>query len=103
MTLAANQSTPESRAAALAMFEHQVPCFAQHTEAGCEQTAKWLAFFAHEESQPCGFDEPLPACDEHQRLLQQVSSPFWRVWYQMEPILCGGCGKPIRLDRFEAI
>ena len=103
MTTPANFSTPDTRAAALAMFEHAVPCFFQMLDPSCEQLAVALAHFVHEESQSCGRDEVWPVCPEHQQALRRMSLPFWRVWYAMAALPCPACEKPIRVDRFEAL
>ena len=101
---AAPGSTTESRAAALAMFEGNVPCFFSFGEPPCLAVARHLAFHVHEENtMPCGHDEPWPVCDEHKQALQAVSNPFWRTWHQMQPMLCSKCKTPLRLDRFEPL
>lgn len=104
MTTAAPGSTAESRAAALAMFEGQVPCFFQLGEPPCPQVARWLAMFAHEENTVrCGHDEPWPVCTAHKRMVEVGSHPFWRTWHQSPPLTCEPCGTPLRLDRFEPL
>lgn len=97
-------STVESRTAALSMFEGNVPCFFSMADPSCPKTALWLASFDHEENAGhCGDVDPWPVCDEHKRIIQMASHPFWRTWHQLKPILCGGCGTPTRLGRFEAL
>lgn len=101
---AAPGSTAESRAAALAMFEGNVPCVFRVAEPPCPGTAGWLAWFVHEENTAdCDWDEPWPVCGEHKRSIQISSEPFFRTWHQLEPIPCGKCGTPVRLHRFEPI
>lgn len=97
-------STVESRAAALAMFEGQVPCFFSLADPSCPSTAGWLAYFAHEENTArCDWCGPWPVCAEHRRIIDMMSRPFWRTWHQLEPMPCESCGTPLRLDRFEAL
>lgn len=105
MTTTIPQGLSETRAMALAMFEHQVPCFFQLGDPACEKTAGWLLFFGHEESPPreCDGLAPWPVCDEHRRKVQQMSSAFWRMWMGVPSVPCDGCGTPIRLDRVEAL
>lgn len=101
---AAPGSTAESRAAALAMFEGNVPCFFSFADPPCHAVARHLAFHVHEENTAqCGYDEPWPVCDEHKQTLQTVSNPFWRTWHQMQPVACPTCKTPLRLHRFEPI
>lgn len=104
MSVTAPASTTESRAAALAMFEGQVPCALSLADPPCPNAARWLACFAHEETAgACGHEEPQPVCDEHKRQLQAASHPFWRTWWNLPPVLCDRCGTPLRLDRFEPL
>lgn len=95
-------STEASRAAALTMFD-DVPCFFQMLSPGCEERACWIARFVHEEPGGCDGTGPWPVCETHKQALHRVSVPFWRVWFAAEPIPCGACGVPLRLDRFEAL
>jgi len=86
------------------MFEGQVPCLFQLHDPSCAAAARWLAWFAHEENTArCESDEPWPVCDEHRRLLQRGSIPFWRTWWKTQPVMCPYCGTPLRLDRFESL
>lgn len=95
-------STEASRAAALSMFD-QVPCAFSLTDEACELPARWITYFAHEET-PGGCDaEPAPVCEAHKLAIHRVSIPFWRVWFSMRPVLCDRCGGPLRLDRFEPL
>jgi hypothetical protein len=105
MTTPVTGSTVDSRAAALALFEGQVPCFFSLADPpACPATARHLAFLAHEENtSACDYDEPWPVCEEHKRLLQMASHPFWRTWRQSPPIQCRNCGTPLRIERFEAL
>jgi len=104
MTSAAAGSTVESRTAALAMFEGHVPCFFSMADPPCADTAKWLALFDHEENTgTCGSAEPWPVCNMHRQAITFASHPFWRTWHAMEPLLCGKCSTPVRLERFEAL
>lgn len=104
MTTVTPGSTVESRTAALAMFEGQVPCMFQFTEPPCPNVARWLAWFVHEENTvQCGAPEPWLVCDEHKRLIQMTSHPFWRTWHQLESTLCAACATPLRLERFETL
>lgn len=67
-------STTESRAAALAMFEGQVPCLFQLTDPSCAAAARWVVYFAHEENTVrCDREDPWPVCDEHKKLVQASS------------------------------
>lgn len=100
---AQGKSTTDTRTMALTMFADNVPCIFQMADPSCEKTARWLGFFVHEESAGCGYDEPLLVCEEHRTVIQRASSPFWRTWFATPPWPCGGCGKPVRLDRFEAV
>jgi hypothetical protein len=101
---AAPGSTVESRAAALAMFEGQVPCLFQLAEPSCPDTAAWLAWFAHEENTAsCSSNEPWLLCEAHKKMVQTTSHPFWRTWHQTPPLICEPCGTPLRLDRFEPL
>jgi hypothetical protein len=103
MTVIAPAGTAESRAAALAMFEGQVPCLLQLADPSCPDRARWLAWFAHEENTVSCEASPAPVCDAHRRGLQAASHPFWRTWHQMPPVLCDLCGTPLRLERFEPL
>ena len=101
---AAPGSTVESRTAALAMFEGQVPCLFSMADPPCPKTALWLAWFVHEEyAGDCGDAEPWPACDEHKRMIQMASHPFWRTWHNLQPNPCPKCATPMRLERFEPL
>jgi hypothetical protein len=101
---AAPASTTESRAAALAMFEGQVPCLFQLTDPSCAATARWVAYFAHEViTVRCDREDPWLLCDEHKKLVWASSHPFWRTWHNTRPVLCPGCGTPLRPERFEPI
>jgi hypothetical protein len=95
-------STEAGRAAALSMFE-EVPCIFQLSDAGCENPAKWIAHFVHEEKRSECADESSPVCETHKTAIQRTSIPFWRVWFALEPISCDRCTGPLRLDRFEAL
>jgi hypothetical protein len=98
-------STTESRTAALAMFEGHVPCIYQFNEPSCEETAKWIASFVHEENVKRCDDANLkwPVCDTHKKMIQAASHPFWRTWRHMRPIPCDRCRTPVRLDRIDQI
>ena len=89
------------------MFQGQVPCVFQLADPSCPATAKWLAWFVHEENTArCGWNEPWPVCDEHKRLIHGSSHPFWRTWYQSQAVgcpACPACGTPLRLEKFEPI
>lgn len=50
-----------------------------------------------------GGDEHQPACDEHKKLVQMGSHPFWRTWNNSPPVLCDRCGTPLRLQGFEPL
>jgi hypothetical protein len=94
----------ESRRAALALFEGQVPCFLKVAEPSCPAVAPHLAILAHEEaSARCDYDEPLLTCGEHKRVLAMMSDAFWRTWHNLRPTLCGKCGTPLRVERFEPL
>jgi hypothetical protein len=104
MTMIAPGSTAESRTAALAMFEGQVPCMFQLIDPSCPHTARWLVQFVHEEATArCDRADPWPVCDEHKRMIQMSSHPFWRTWHQMAPVPCPACQSPLRLERFESL
>jgi hypothetical protein len=96
-------STPDSRAAALTMFAGNIPCLFSLHDPSCADPARWLAYFAHEETTTCGRDDPWPVCDTHKKQIQTISQPFWRVWNNLQPVPCPGCETPLRLDRFDPI
>lgn len=97
-------STPESRAAALSVFQGQVPCVFQLTDPSCPNAAAWLGWLAHEENTArCDRDEPLLLCDTHKKAIAASSHPFWRTWHALPPMLCDRCKTPLRLDRFEPL
>jgi len=95
-------STEAGHHAALAMFS-EVPCIFQLSDTGCEEQAKWITYFAHEEDRGDCTPDPAPVCDGHKTAIQRASIPFWRVWFSLEPIPCDHCGGALRLDRFEAL
>jgi hypothetical protein len=98
------RSTVESRAAALLMFAGNIPCILQFADPPCPKQARWIAWFTHEENNTeCGYDEPQLVCDDHKRVIQKISHPFWRTWLNLDPIQCDDCGSPLRLDRLEPI
>jgi hypothetical protein len=105
VTTATPGSTAESRTAALAMFEGNVPCLFQLTDPSCPETAKWLAAFIHEENTArCdGASLLWPVCDTHKKMIQVSSHPFWRMWHTMKPVNCDQCGTPIRLASINPI
>ena len=104
MTTPVTGSTVESRRAALALFQGQVPCIFRLHEPPCPGTAGWLSWFVHEENTAvCDLSEPWPVCDEHKRIITMISDPFWRTWHQLAPIPCGQCKTPLRLERFEPL
>lgn len=103
MTTATPVSTTASRAAALTMFAGNVPCMFSLHDPSCQNPARWLALFAHEENTTCEHSEPWPVCETHKKQIQTVSHPFWRVWHNMTPIPCTRCESPLRLDRFDPI
>lgn len=106
MTSLEQQSTPESRAMALAMFANAVPCWFEIANPSCENAAQWVAYFDHEENTTtCRAveAEPMPVCDVHKAGLNRVTNPFWRTWFGGASMPCSACGTPIRLNRFEAI
>lgn len=97
-------STTESRTAALAMFEGQVPCVFSLVDPSCPELARWLAWFVHEENTAvCDRDEPWLLCDGHKRILQASSHPFWRTWNRLQPLPCDACGTPLRVSRFDPL
>jgi hypothetical protein len=86
------------------MFEGQVPCLFQLTDPSCPAAARWVVYFAHEENTArCDSDEPWPVCDEHKRIVQASSHPFWRTWHNSPPVMCPQCGTPLRPERFEPV
>jgi hypothetical protein len=94
----------ESRTAALSMFEGQVPCIMSMADPECLKAALWLAWFDHEENLGhCGDADPWPVCDEHRRMVQMASHPFWRTWHNLQSIPCGKCQTPLRLERVEPL
>ena len=95
-------STETSRNAALSMFD-EVPCFFQLVTPSCEERARWIAYFTHEEPAGCGDPEPWPLCDTHRQAIRRIAVPFWRVWSGAEPMNCGFCGIPLRVERIEAL
>lgn len=104
MTSPVTGSTTDSRAAALSMFQGDVPCLFSLGEPPCPNMARHLAWFVHEmNSVRCEENEPWPVCDDHKRGLRMISHPFWRTWHQMEPTLCGTCETPLKLERFEVL
>jgi hypothetical protein len=104
MTTPVTGSTPESRAAALAMFEGQIPCVMQFAEPSCPETARWLAWFVHEENTSrCEHSEPQPLCDTHRKMIATATHPFWRTWHRTPPVLCDQCETPLRLERFDPL
>ena len=98
----AGTATRTSRDAALSMFD-VVPCYFQLTPAGCPHQAAWMAYFVHEEPDGCREPTQFPVCDEHREAFRRISIPFWRVWFAVDPMPCGNCRVPLRLDRFEAL
>jgi hypothetical protein len=94
------------QAAALSLFEGHVPCFFSLADPWCTETARWLAWFEHEEPRPeaegCEV-APWPVCDLHRKAIQAASHPFWRTWHQLPPTLCDGCGTPLRIERFDPL
>lgn len=106
MTTPAIRSTTGPQAAALAMFEGQVPCFFSLGDPSCPEAARFLAWFAHEEndSKAAGCEvAPWPVCEQHRRAIQMSSHPFWRTWHQLPPMICDDCGTPLRLERFDPL
>lgn len=104
MTTTIPHGLSETRAMALAMFEHQVPCFFQLADPACSQVAKWLAFFEHEEqADGCDGMDPWPLCDEHRRAVAMASSPFWRMWMNLPSSPCAKCETPVRVARMEGL
>lgn len=98
------RSTTDTRTMALQMFADQVPCFFQLLDPSCEKAASWVAYFTHEENlTDCTHDMAWPVCGEHKGAVQRMSTPFWRMWLQMPPLVCEKCETPVRLDRIEAI
>ncbi|MGW6790013.1 hypothetical protein [Streptomyces chartreusis] len=96
-------ATPETRALALAMFESHVPCFFSTVEPFCSKEAAWIAYFVHQSGKDCGGAHPFPVCSDHRQMMEHTTHPFWRAWFNSDPVLCDGCGAEITIDRFEAI
>lgn len=106
MTTPATRTPTDPQAAALAMFQGQVPCFFSLVDPACPETALYLTWFVHEENDPeaAGCEAPpWPVCDGHRRAIQTSSHPFWRTWHQLEPVRCDQCGTPLRLERFDPL
>jgi hypothetical protein len=99
--MTAGVSTEASRAAALTMFDI-VPCWFQ-LAADCANPAAWMAYFVHEEPDGCQEPTQFPVCGEHKEIFRRIAIPFWRVWFAMQPMPCGNCRVPLRLDRFEPL
>lgn len=96
-------ATVETRALALEMFKGNVPCYFAMHDPPCPNAAAWVVYFRHLAEEDCGGQPPFPVCDEHRRLMEQVTHPFWRAWLNTEPVTCEGCGEEVTIDRFEAI
>lgn len=96
-------ATDETRALALAMFESQAPCFFSTAEPWCPNQAAWIAYFKHLSAPDCGGVAPFPVCSEHRQMIERSQHPFWRAWFNTDPVLCDNCGAEIAVDRFEAI
>jgi hypothetical protein len=94
----------EARIAALSMFAGQVPCFFQVADPSCEENAKWMVYFDHEEhAGDCTYDMVWPVCAGHLGIVRRMMSPFWQVWSQAEALKCERCTVPVRMNRFEAL
>ncbi|MCX4912847.1 hypothetical protein [Streptomyces sp. NBC_00687] len=96
-------ASEDTRALALEMFKDNVPCFFQLFEPSCPNAAAWVVHFRHLSVDDCGGQPPFPVCPEHRQLLERSGQPFWRAWFNADPILCDGCGEELAIDRFEAI
>lgn len=97
------QPTADTRALALEMFKGSIPCILSMEEPPCPNEAAWIAHFRHLSVDDCGGQPPLPFCHEHRRNLQRAVHPFWRAWFNTDPMVCDGCGEEVTIDRFEAI
>lgn len=96
-------ATDETRAMALAMFESNVPCFFSMVEPYCPNSAAWIVYYKHLSAKDCSGVEPFPVCGDHRHLIERSQSPFWRAWFNADPVLCDNCGAEIAVERFEAI
>jgi hypothetical protein len=100
------QEFSESQVMALAMFKDEIPCLLHFADPSCDELAKWVIVYTHEETvDDCEGIMPAPVCDTHSRQLQMAFSGFWRMWTNAPDgsNTCDRCGKPIRIDRVEPL
>ncbi|MFF0183514.1 hypothetical protein [Streptomyces sp. NPDC005244] len=96
-------ATDDTRVLALEMFKDNVPCFFQLMEPPCPNAAVWVVHFRHLSVDDCGGQPPFPVCPEHRQAMERSTQPFWRAWFNTDPILCDDCRAELAIDRFEAI
>lgn len=97
-------TTPMPEELVIAAYGAEVPCVMQLMPDGCDNPARFLVRFEHDDGTKAPCDSPMertPFCRIHKEMIEKTFTGFWAELAPPDP--CPICGRRFRVASIEPI